>query len=493
MTTLVPFVGYDRTALKPSVVHIGPGVFHRGHQAVYCDAVLRTGSPIGAIQGISLRSAAVRDALDPGDFVYHVVERDPGAPDVVRPVGALLGVDVAAHDVQAALASLVDPSVTVVTITVTEHGYCAVAPGGALDLGRPEIVHDLQAPHAPCSLPGLLLEALVRRRAAGTAPFAIASCDNLPSNGSSTARVVRELAEHRTPSVAAWIEGNVAFPSSMVDRMVPATTADVRDQLRREGIVDLWPIVTEPFSQWVMEDVFPAGRPPWERAGVDMVVDVSPHEQAKLRILNAAHSALAYWGLLAGHQLMSEAVADRSLLDATRELLGSEVLPTLTSPPGWDLAAYAEQVLARFGNRALGYTTTKVAADGSQKLPARLVPTVRALLTIGAPAPRCAQVLAAWVTCMTGPLSAKLAVEDAALATQSETLTTAGAAGSEHATAALLDLPGFPERRQPSEHAFRSDVLEQVRRFWSTNPRDVLLSPAGTRTPTTDAVHGATG
>ena len=216
MTTRVTFTGYERAALQPTVVHIGPGVFHRAHQAAYCDAVLRTGSPTGAVWGISLRSAALRETLAPQGFVYHVVERAPEAghaADVVRPVGALLGVDVAADDVEAALARLTDHAVTVVTITVTEHGYCSVAPGGPLDLSRPEITHDLGAPRHPRSLPGLLLEALVRRRIAGTAPFTVASCDNLPSNGPATARAVRELAECRDPSLAAWVDGNVAFPS----------------------------------------------------------------------------------------------------------------------------------------------------------------------------------------------------------------------------------------------------------------------------------------
>ena len=170
----------------------------------------------------------------------------------------------------------------------------------------------------------------------------------------------------------------MAFPSSMVDRMVPATTAGDRELLRRDGLADAWPVATEPFTQWVLEDTFPTGRPPWERAGVELVSDVAVHEQAKLRILNAAHSAFAYWGLLAGHRWVAEAVADPVLLDATRHLLSREVLPMLDAPPGWDLTAYVEQVLERFGNRTLGYTTAKIAGDGSQKLPVRLVPTVSA-------------------------------------------------------------------------------------------------------------------
>ena len=480
MTTPTPFVAYDRRALQPTVVHIGPGVFHRAHQAVYGDAVLRTGSQTGAVYGISLRSAAVRESLAPQGFVYHVVERAGDGDDVhevVRPVGALLGVDVAAQSTPTAVARLADEAVTVVTITVTEHGYCSVGPGGALDLDRPEIVHDLHAPHSPSSLPGLLVEALARRRASGTDPFTVASCDNLPSNGPATARVVRELAECRDPSLAAWVDGNVAFPSSMVDRMVPATTADDREHLRSKGLVDAWPVVTEPFTQWVLEDTFPTGRPPWERAGVELVNDVAVQEQAKLRILNAAHSALAYWGLLTGHESVADAVADPVLLEATRQLLSGEVLATLDAPPGWDLAVYAEQVLARFGNRALGYTTAKIAGDGSQKLPVRLVPTVRARLAAGAPTVRCAQVLAAWVTCMLGPRSASFAVDDAVLATQSSSRLAVDWTAPEGATAALLDLPGFLPGLAPAESAFRVEVLELVRRFWRGDVRALLRSP----------------
>jgi fructuronate reductase len=475
MSTRSSFAAYDRTALQPTVVHIGPGVFHRAHQAVYSDAVLRTGSRTGAVHGISLRSDAVREALGRQDFLYHVIERasDPGgAREAVHPVGAILGVDVASQDPRTAMARLADASVTVVTITVTEHGYCSVGPGGALDVTRPEIVHDLHTPHAPRSLPGLLLAALARRRATGTAPFTVVSCDNLPANGRATACVVRDLAECLDPSLAEWIDGNVAFPSSMVDRMVPATTALDQEHLRQRGIVDAWPVVTEPFSQWVLQDVFPQGRPPWERAGVELVTDVTLHEQAKLRILNAAHSALAYWGLLAGHRLVADAVADPVVLTATRHLLTAEVLPTVAAPPGWDLESYADQALLRFANRALAYTTGKVAADGSQKLPVRLVPTIRARLGAGASASWCALVLAAWVACMLGPRSAAFEVDDAALDARKPHRDDE----VDVAATTLLDLPGFPGTARLAERSFRADVADQARRLWRGDVRAVLTA-----------------
>jgi fructuronate reductase len=480
------FTAYRRESLVPTVVHIGPGVFHRAHQAVYADSVLRTGATSGAVWGVSLRSPAVRDALAGNDFVYHVVERGGPGPDVVRPVGAILGIDVATEGVEPVLARLADPAVTVVTVTVTEHGYCATHPGGPLDPRRPEVLHDLRDPEAPRSLPGLLLEALVRRRAAGTAPFTVVSCDNLPGNGPATARVVLDLAEYREPGLSAWIHDNVAFPSSLVDRMVPATTGDDRRRLRDTGVDDAWPVVTEPFSQWVLEDRFPAGRPPWERAGVELVSDVTHHEQAKLRILNAAHSALAYWGLLAGHRLVWQAAADRVLLAATRALLAHEVIPTLTPPSGWDLHDYAEQVLRRFSDAALPYPTAKVAGDGSQKLPVRLIPTVRALVAQGSPATRCAQLLAAWAACLCGPGARRLAVADAAL----DALLDAGSGGLRlrdgtappaGAVRRLLSLPGFLDPTVPRECAFVRDVELAGRDLWYSDVRVALAQPRPVR------------
>lgn len=481
----VEFHGYERRRLHPSIVHIGPGVFHRAHQAVYCDDLLRTGAVDAAVWGISMRSSAVRDALAMDDFVYHVVERiDPvgssaAARESTRAVGALLGITVAAEDVEAALVRLTDPAVVVVTITVTEHGYCATGPGGALDPSRAEIEHDLVEPTAPHSLPGLIVEALVRRRAAGVAPFTVASCDNLPSNGRAVARVVGDLAECRDPALAEWVAGNVAFPSSMVDRMVPSTTDADRAHCRAAGLADAWPIVTEPFRQWVLEDNFPGGRPDLGRVGVEMVSDVTVHEQAKLRVLNAAHSALAYWGLLAGHRFVWQAAADPVLLAATRELLEREVIPTLQTPAGWDLQRYADEVLDRFSNQALRYTTTKVACDGSQKLPVRLLPTIRALLDSGRPVHRCTQVLAAWAATAVGPRHREFDLTDDALARGSvgDMRRRASHPGPDEAVAALVALPGF---LRADDRALAALVVEQARRLWSDGVHHVLASSPST-------------
>jgi fructuronate reductase len=457
---------YDRSQLRPTVVHIGPGVFHRAHQAVYADDLLRTGARDGAIWAISLRSPGARDALAPDEFRYVVVERagpsiDGQVGDSTRTVGSLLGIDVAALDTAAAVSRLTRPEVSVVTITVTEHGYCATEPGGPLDTARPEIVHDVAAPMSPRSLPGLLLEALVRRRDAGIAPFTVASCDNLPANGAAVRRVVGDLAECRRPALADWIRGTVSFPSSMVDRMVPATPDAAA------------PLVTEPFRQWVIEDAFPSGRPAWEQVGVELVGDVGAHEQAKLRILNAAHSALAYWGLLAGHRFIWQAVADPVLLRATRELLEREAIPALTAPAGWDLRRYADAVLDRFANRALPYTTAKVAGDGSQKLPVRLIPTVRAALDAGRPAPRCAQVLAAWATALAGPHRGRFDVADARLVA-GDVIRPGASVGPEESVRRLIVLPGFLGPEAAAHGEFPALVARLARLMWHGDVRHVL-------------------
>ena len=406
---------YDLAGVRPSVVHIGPGVFHRAHQAVYGDDVLATGSATGGICAVSLRSADLHHALARQGHLYTLLERGDGG-DRARLIGSIRETVVATGDPEAALRRLTDPAVQVVTITVTEAGYCSARPSGPLDTSRLEIAHDLAHPGAPRSLPGLLVEALARRRAAGTAPLTVVSCDNLRANGPATRRVVGELAEHRGGDLAGWIRGAVSFPSSMVDRMVPATTEDVRAlAAERTGMADAWPVVTEPFSQWVLEDAFPGGRPPWERAGVELVADVAPFEQAKLRILNGAHSALAYLGLLAGHATITDAVEDPALRPVVEAMLRHEVIPTLAPPPGLDLPAYAASVLRRFANRPLAYATAKVAGDGSQKLPVRILGTVAGRLAASAGVERLTLVVAAWAACVLGPRSAEFGVRDAEL------------------------------------------------------------------------------
>ncbi|MEO6713681.1 MAG: mannitol dehydrogenase family protein, partial [Mycobacteriales bacterium] len=401
---------YDVLSASPTVVHIGPGVFHRAHQAAYSDTALSTGDRSGAICAVSLRSAELQHVLTNQDHLYTMVETD-NAGERFRVVGAIRESLVARTEPERVLARLSDPAITVVTITVTENGYCSIGSTGALDVTREEIEHDIRAPAAPVSLPGFLVEALRRRRHDGVSPFTVVSCDNLQSNGPATRRVVTELAAHRGGDLAEWIAASVAFPSSMVDRMVPATTESIRTLVEKTtGCADGWPVVTEPFSQWVLEDHFPTGRPRWEAAGVELVGDVRPYEQAKLRILNGAHSAFAYFGLLAGHSEIADAVADPVLRSAVMDMLEYEVIPTLRAPAGTNLTEYAASVIHRFGNRTLGYTTAKVAGDGSQKIPVRILATARDQLAAGRPVQRLAAVVAAYAACVFGPRAIELNV-----------------------------------------------------------------------------------
>ena len=406
----------DPHLVTPSVVHIGLGAFHRAHQAVFADELLATGSRTGGISAVSLHSASITNALRRQGHRYHLVERDDSG-DRVRLIAAIRDTaSASANGMEAVLARLTAPEVNVVTITVTEKGYCSIAATGELDLERVEIAHDIEHPTTPRSLPGVLVEALHRRRAAGTAPLTICSCDNLPSNGPATRRVVAELARHRSNALADWIIDTIAFPSSMVDRMVPAPTEDVRDAVHRiAGTLDRCAVAAEPFSSWVLEDNFPTGRPPWERVGVNLVPDVQPFQLAKVRTLNGAHSALAYLGLLAGHSDIASAHNEPGIRRFIRAMLAEEVLPTLRSLPETDLSSYAAATTARLDNHRLGYTTRKVASDGAEKLPARVLGTLRDRLDAGGSIDRLALVVAAYAACMLGPRSGEFAVDDPTL------------------------------------------------------------------------------
>ena len=382
-----------------------------------------------------------------------------------------------ADDAPEVFALLSDPAVTVVSLTVTEDGYCAEHPGGGLDLSREEVVHDLTRPAVPRSVPGLVTAALSRRRDAGIAPFTIVSCDNLPTNGDSTSRVVIEFATAVDQRLGDWIADHVTFPNSMVDRIVPSTTQATVDDLRAQGIDDPWPVVTEPFTQWVLEDRFTSGRPAWGDVGVELVDDVTAHEAAKLRILNAGHSALAYLGLLAGHTWIDESATDPVLVRFVRELWSREVLPTLVSPPGWDLAAYSEATLARFANSAITYAAAKVAGDGSQKLPVRLIPTIRDRLSAGQPVDLSAIVVAAWVAALRGPGAGTYGVTDDALARWLPDAHAASSGGTARAEVeTLLAMPGFAVGRDSASLLFVNEVVAAAERLWVRDVRSVLSS-----------------
>ncbi|MBI1207350.1 MAG: mannitol dehydrogenase family protein [Azospirillum sp.] len=394
--------GFDRAAVAPGIVHLGIGAFHRAHQAVYTDRALAAGDRAWGIVGVSLRAGETRDALAPQDGLYTVAVRGGGG-ETLRVVGAISTVLVAPEQPATVLASLSAATTRIVSLTVTEKGYCHDPATGSLNEDHPEIRHDLANPAAPRSAPGYLVAALARRRAAGLAPFTVLCCDNLPANGQTVRSVVRRLAAFSDPALAGFIEQQVAFPSTMVDRIVPATTEADRARIAEAlGVTDAWPVVTEPFSQWVIEDCFSMGRPDWGLAGAEFVADVAPYETMKLRLLNGAHSAIAYLGYLAGYATVAEAMADPALAGYVEALMDAEVTPTLTVPPGADVAAYKRALRERFRNPGLQHRTWQIAMDGSQKLPQRLLGTLRDRLAAAAPIARLALAVAAWMRYVTG-------------------------------------------------------------------------------------------
>lgn len=393
---------YDIRAARVGIVHLGVGAFHRAHQAVYVDDRLAAGETDWAICGASLRSAETNHALEPQNGLYTVAVLSAEG-DALRVVGSLRRLIVAPADPQALLSVMCDPRVRIVTLTVTEKGYCHDPATCRLDETHPDIRRDLRGPHAPSSAPGFIVEALARRRMGGAAPFTVLSCDNLPSNGATARNVVTRLAALRDRDLGRWVEDEVAFPSTMVDRIVPATTDEDRAQVAAQlGAEDAWPVVTEPFSQWVVENHFPSHRPRFEECGATMVANVAPYELAKLRLLNGSHSTLAYLGCLAGYETIADAMADANFARLISELMETESAPTLDAAAAGDLKPYMRELQARFRNPALRHRTWQIAMDGSQKLPQRLLGTVRARLAKNQPIDRLALGVAAWMRYVTG-------------------------------------------------------------------------------------------
>jgi fructuronate reductase len=391
---------YDRAKVTTGIVHLGIGAFHRAQEAVFTEGALAAGDLGWGILGASLRSGDTRDALKPQDGLYTVAVRGP-AGEQLQVIGAVQDVLVGAENSEALIVRMTDPRVRIVSLTVTEKGYCHDPATGRLNEAHPDIVHDRANPQRPRSAPGYLVEALQRRRATGTPAFTVLCCDNLPHNGATVAGIVRDLAALHDKDLAKFIENEVAFPSTMVDRIVPATTdADRAAITQRLGLEDAWPIVTEPYNYWAVEDRFSAGRPDWR--GVEFVSDIAPYEAMKLRLLNGSHSIMAYLGYLAGYETIAETIADPAYLRLIEGLMDVEVTPTLRLPAGTDVAAYKRALIERFANTALKHRTWQIAMDGSQKLPQRLLGTVRERLAGGAPIDRLALGVAGWMRYVTG-------------------------------------------------------------------------------------------
>lgn len=364
--------GYDRTAARTGVVHLGIGAFHRAHQAVVFDDALKSGDLRWGVLGASLRSPGVRDQLNPQDGLYTLVVRD-GKREDLRVIGACRGVMVGPEDPAALVAAMADADVHIVTLTVTEKGYRLDPASGELLVEDPDVAADIADIERPRTAPGFIVAALRARRAAGLGPFTVISCDNLPHNGRRIRAGVLAMARAVDSSLAEWIAAEGAFPQTMIDRIVPAATAeDVVRLTARLGVEDQGMVKAEPFTQWVIEDRFAGERPDFAAPGVQLTDAVEPWEDAKIRLLNGAHSAVAYLGALSGHEHVHEAVAVPAFR-AYVEALWDEAQTTLNPPPGLDVAAYRAELMARFSNSALMHRTRQIAMDGSQKLPQRLL------------------------------------------------------------------------------------------------------------------------
>jgi mannitol 2-dehydrogenase len=396
----LPVPSYDRGSVTPGIVHLGVGGFHRAHQARYVDELMNQGLALDwGIVGVGLlpQDSRMRDVLHAQDCLYTLVEKEPDGELRPRVVGSIVDYLFAPDDPEAVLARLTDPGTRIVSLTVTEGGYHVNQSTGEFDASDPDIRADLEPGSVPRTAFGFVVEALTRRRDAGVPPFAVMSCDNIQGNGHVASRMIAAFAALRDPDLGKWITEEVPFPNSMVDRITPVTSEDDRELLAlRFGVEDGWPVVCEPFSQWVLEDRFPGGRPPLEDAGVQVVADVAPYELMKLRLLNASHQALCYLGYLAGYRYAHEVCQDPLFVGFLLGYMEDEGTPTLAPVPGVDLAAYRQELVDRFANPHIRDTLARLCAESSDRIPKWLVPVIRQQLDQDGEVRRAALVVAAW-------------------------------------------------------------------------------------------------
>jgi len=391
---------YDRSEVGAGVVHFGVGGFHRAHQAMYHDRLMNEGEALDwGICGVGVMPGdrAMKKALDAQDGLYTLVIKHPDGTYEPRVIGSIVEYLFAPDDPEAVLAKLADPSTRIVSLTVTEGGYNIHAVSGEFDAANPAVARDLEPGAVPATTFGLVTEALRRRREEGIPPFTVMSCDNLQGNGHLSKQVFTAFARLRDPQLGDWVEREVAFPNSMVDRITPQTTDADRAEVReRFGIEDAWPVVCEPFTQWVLEDAFPAGRPPYERAGVQIVEDVVPYELMKLRLLNASHQGIAYFGRLCGYELVHDAAQDALFRRFLLGYMDEEATPTLAPVPGVDLDDYKATLIERFSNPEVRDTIARLAMESSDRIPKWVLPVIRSQLERGGEIRRAAGIVASW-------------------------------------------------------------------------------------------------
>jgi len=396
----LPAPAYDRDLVTPGVVHFGVGGFHRAHQAMYLDRLMNEGQALDwGICGVGVMPAdrKMKEVLDAQDGLYTLVLKHSDGTYEPRVIGSIVAYLFAPDDPEAVIEEMAAPSIRIVSLTVTEGGYNISDVTGEFDEANPDVVADLKPGAVPRTTFGLITEALRRRRKRGVVPFTVMSCDNLPGNGDLARRAFATFAGLRDPELGDWVEREVRFPNSMVDRITPVTTDTDRAEItERFGIQDQWPVVCEPFTQWVLQDAFTAGRPPFQDAGVQVVDDVEPYELMKLRLLNASHQALCYFGYLCGYRLVHEAAQDPLFQAFLLGYMDAEATPTLPPVPGVDLAAYKHTLLERFSNPEVRDTIARLCAESSDRIPKWLLPVIRAQLETGGEIRRSAAVVASW-------------------------------------------------------------------------------------------------
>ncbi len=395
---------YDRPAASQSIMHIGVGGFHRAHQAVYTDDLLNQGGDAAwSYCGVGLlkHDARMHEVMQAQDCLYTLIERSSEG-NTARVIGSIADFVYAPDHREKVIEQMASPQTRIVSMTITEGGYYFDS-NGDLDTAHADLQRDLANPHEPSCSFGYLLEALDRRRQRGLQPFTIMSCDNIQSNGAVAKRMLSAYAELRDPALRNWMDVNCLFPNSMVDRITPATTDELRALVRDEfGIEDAWPVMTEPFKQWVIEDHFVDGRPKWEDVGAQMTEDVLPYELMKLRLLNGTHQALCYIGLLLGKELVHETMEDADIRTLCRKMMDEEATPTLSPVPGIDLDAYKGSVIERFANPAIRDQLSRIAIYGSAGLPSFVLPSIAAQLKRGGSIKVLSFVIASWFRYLNG-------------------------------------------------------------------------------------------
>ncbi|RON09766.1 mannitol dehydrogenase [Pseudomonas brassicacearum] len=409
LTRLAPEVAlpaYALSATRHGIAHIGVGGFHRAHQAYYTDALMNLGEGLDwSICGVGLRAEdrRARDDLAGQDYLFTLFELGDTDDTQVRVIGAISDMLLAEDGTQVLIDKLASPDIRIVSLTITEGGYCIDDSSGEFMAQLPQIQHDLAHPNSPKTVFGFLCAALAKRRAAGISAFTLMSCDNLPHNGAVTRKALLAFAALRDADLRDWIAANVSFPNAMVDRITPITSSAHRLQLHDEhGIDDAWPVVCEPFVQWVLEDNFVNGRPAWEKVGVQFTDDVTPYEEMKIKLLNGSHLALTYLGFLKGYRFVHEAMNDPLFVRYMRAYMDLDVTPQLAPVPGIDLTQYKNTLVERFSNQAIADQLERVCSDGSSKFPKFIVPTINRLIADGRDTRRAALVVAAWAIYLKG-------------------------------------------------------------------------------------------